>query len=178
MYDCTSYTRFSVTMAGALLVFLGATILANTGDVSVFLVRLVGFAGVIFALVTFVGHAMRASSVDAIPFEELIGAGGLLLAGSVLALFPAQFTKVLFSALGILITVSGLADIARSRKMVADDDQVERMTLRVGIVTVAVGLLVTFIPVVAVHAVPIICGVSLVIDGLSELFLALRMHVS
>lgn len=176
MRNRASYTRFSVTMTGALLVFLGATILANTGDVTVFLVRLVGFASVVFSLVTFAGHTMRASSVDAIPFEELLGAGALLLAGSVLALFPAQFTKVLFSALGVYITASGLGDIARSREMVADDDQVERMTLRVGIVTVGVGLLVTFIPVLAVHAVPVICGVALVVDGLSELFIALQMH--
>ena len=175
MQDRIHFTRFSATMLGALLVFLGAAILANTGDVTIFVVRLVGFACVVFAAMTFVGHLLRAHAIDAVPFEELAGAGVLLLSGLLVALFPSLFAKVLFSALGVLIVLSGLGDIERSRRMVADDDQVERMTLRVGLVTVAVGIGVTVMPSLALRVVPLVCGVALVVDGLSELYLALTM---
>ena len=107
--------------------------------------------------------------------QELAGAGVLLLGGLLVALFPSLFAKVLFSALGVLIVLSGLGDIERSRRMVADDDQVERMTLRVGLVTVAVGIGVTVMPSLALRVVPLVCGVALVVDGLSELYLALTM---
>ena len=175
MQDERIYHRFAVTMTGALLIFLGAAILANTGRVTVFVVRLVGFACALSALTIFAGHLMRAHALDAVPFEELLAAGGLLLVGTVVALFPGTFAKALFSVLGVLIVLSGLRDILRTRTMVADDDQRERAALRIGIVTVAIGLFVTFVPTAAVHGVPLICGCALVLDGLSELYLALRM---
>ena len=175
MTERVEYTRFTVTMTGALLVFLGAAILANSGDVTAFVVRLAGFACAIFALVIFGGYLLRAHSMDAIPFEELAEAGILLLFGMIGALFPDGFAKVLFSVLGVLIVISGLGDIARSRKMLADDEQKERVTLRIGIVTVAIGLFVTFLPSAALRIVPIVCGVALVFDGMSELYIAMRM---
>ena len=170
-----AYTRFTVTMTGALLVFLGAAILANAGDVTEFVVRLVGFASALFAVVIFVGHVMRAHTLDAIPFEELVGAGVLLFGGTIVALYPGLFAKVLFSVLGILIVLSGLGDILRSRALKAEDEQLQRASLRVGIVTVAIGAFVTFVPSAAVRVIPVICGVALVLDGLSEIYLALTM---
>lgn len=169
------YTRFSVTMTGALLIFLGAAILANAGDVTEFVVRLVGFSCAIFAVVIFAGHLMRAQSIDAIPFGELVGAGGLLLLGAVVTLFPSFFAKVLFSLLGVVIVLSGLGDVLRSREMVANDEQLQRITLRVGIVTIAIGAFVAFVPSAALRVVPVLCGVALVLDGLSEIYLALTM---
>lgn len=170
------YTRFSATMMGALLVFLGAAILANAGDVTEFLVRLAGSVCAICAIVIFVGQLLQAQALDAIPFEELLGAGGLLLLGTVVALFPALFAKILFSTMGVIIAASGLGDIMHARTIVTDDDQVQRVTLRVGIITVAIGVFVTLVPSAAVHAIPLVCGVALVIDGLSELYLALTMR--
>ena len=175
MEERIPYSRFSVTMMGALLVFLGAAILANPGDVTVFMVRLVGFACAIFAIMMFVGHLLRAQAIDAIPFEEIAGAGILLLFGAVMGLFPDGFAKVLFSVLGVLIILSGLGDIARSHKMLADDEQKERVTLRIGIVTVAVGVFVALLPSAALRIFPVLCGAALVLDGLSELYIALRM---
>lgn len=137
-----TYSRFSVTMTGALLVFLGVAVLANPGGVTIFVVRLVGFACAVFGVTIAAGHLLRAHAIDAIPFEELAGAGVLLLLGMVVAVFPQGFAKVLFSVLGVLIVMSGLADIARSRTMVADDDQKERVALRIGIITVATGIFV------------------------------------
>ncbi len=170
-----SHTRFSVTMTGALLVFLGAAILTNAGDVTAFFVRLVGFSCALFGVMIFIGHALRASSIDLIPFEDLVLAGVLVLVGSVVGLFPDFFAKVLFSILGILIVLSGLDDVARSRTKTADEELEEKTSLRVGIATIAVGAFVTLVPSAAVHFLPFICGVALVIDGLSELYLALKM---
>lgn len=167
-------TRFSVTMLGALLIFLGAAILTNFDDVTIFLTRLIGFSCSIFALLMFLRHFVRAHALDAIPFEQLLGAGALLFLGAVIALFPTMSSRVLCSALGMLIVLSGIADIMRSKRMVADDDQKERMTLRIGIATVATGLFVAFVP-AAAQVVLIICGLALLLDGVSELYLALRM---
>lgn len=168
--------RYSVTLAGALLIFLGGAILSNPGGVTLFLVRLSGFACAISGIMLFAGCLMQASSMDAIPFEELLLAGFLLLFGAALAFFAPMFTKVIFSVFGVLIFMSGLGDIVRARKMTAEYDQVQRTTLRVGLVTIAAGIFVMVIPSVAYHVVPIICGIALVIDGLSELFIALRLE--
>ena len=175
MREHVEYTRFSVTMIGALLVFLGAAVLANAGDVTAFVVRLAGFACAVFGMVIFCGHLIRARSIDAIPFEELVGSVALIFFGAAVAFFPAFFAKVFFSTIGVFIVASGLGDIARSRSMLADDDQRQRSVLRMGIVTVAVGIFVTFVPSAAVRVVPVICGIALVLDGISELYLALSM---
>ena len=168
-------TKFTVTMTGALLVFLGAAMLANTGDITEFFVRLIGSACAVFGVMIFAGNLLKASSVDAVPFEELLDAGALLLAGLLLALFPALAAKVLVSVLGVLIALSGCGDLIRARRLLADDDQVQRMTLRIGIATVAAGLFVAALPSAVVHGLPIVCGVALVLDGLSELYIALTM---
>lgn len=170
-----TYNRFSATMTGALLVFLGAAILSNAGNVTVFLVRLAGSVCAICAVVIFGRHLMKAPSIDLVPFEELLGAGGLLLLGAIVALYPALFAKVIFSVMGVLIAASGLGDIMHARTLVTEDDQVQRVMLRMGIVTVAVGLFVALVPSAAVRAIPVVCGVALVVDGLSELYLALTM---
>lgn len=175
MNDTFTHTRFSVTMTGALLVFLGAAILSNAGDVTAFLVRLMGFSCAMFGAMTFAGHLMKAHALDAIPFEDLAFAGLLVLVGSAVGIFPDLFAKVIFSALGVLIVMSGLGDIARSKTKLADEEGEEKMALRVGIITVAVGAFVALVPSAAMHALPFLCGVALVIDGLSELYLALRM---
>lgn len=176
MQDQIVHPRYSITLAGALLIFLGGAILSNPGDVTLFLVRLSGFACATAGIVLFIGCLMQASSMDAIPFEELLLAGFLLMFGVALFMFAGSFTKMIFSLFGVLIILSGLGDILRARKMTAEYDQVQRTTLRVGLVTIAAGIFVTIIPTVSYHVVPIICGVTLVIDGLSELFIALRIE--
>ena len=168
-------TRFSVTLLGALLIFLGAAILTNYDDVTVFLVRLIGFSNIVFAFVVFCRYLLRAHALDAIPFEHLLGAGGLLLLGAIIVLYPTMSSRVLCSVLGVIVVLSGVADILRSRRMVANDDQEERTTLRIGIATVAVGLFVTFVP-AAAQAILIFCGLALVLDGISELYIALNME--
>ena len=175
MRDAKGHTRFTVTMTGALLIFMGAAILANSGEVTAFVVRLLGFAAAVFGVMIFAGHFMRAHAIDAIPFEDLSIAGLLVLIGTAIAVFPNMFAKVLFSVMGILIVFSGLGDVARSRTKIADEENEEKLTLRVGIATVAVGVFVTLVPSAAIHVVPVICGVALVLDGLSELFLAMKM---
>ena len=166
-------------MTGALLIFLGAALLANPGEVTAFVVRLAGFVCAVFGGLSIAGHLLGAYSnqepIDAVPIEELAGAGLLLFGGLVVGVFPTFFANVFFSILGVLIVLSGLGDILHSRSFGADDEQEERLMLRMGIVTAAVGLFVVVLPIAAVHAVPILCGVALVIDGLSELLLALRM---
>ncbi len=167
--------RLTVALLGVLLVFLGATILANPGGTTALVVRLVGFACMVFALMSIVMQLLGAHAADFVPVAELAGAGMLLLVGTVLALYPAQFVRALFSVLGVLIVLSGIDDVMRSHRMVAADDQLERATLRIGIATIAIGLFVTFVPMAAASIVPIICGVALVVDGLSELYLAMRL---
>lgn len=175
MSERYAHTRFSVTMTGALLVFLGAAILSNAGDVTAFVVRLVGFSSALFGVMILMGHLLRAHAIDLVPFEDIVGSGFLILLGSIVGFFPNFFAKVIFSVLGILIVLSGLGDVARSRTKTADEEEDEKFSLRVGLVTIAVGVFVTLVPVAMVHAVPVVCGVALVIDGLSELYLALRM---
>lgn len=176
MGERLSSTRFTVMLLGALLVFLGGAVLANPGGVTILVVRFIGIVCLLFGAMALVSNLMKAHTLDGIPFGDLALAGALVFIGAMVAMMPAFFAKVLFSLFGVLIIISGLGDIARSHAMVADDDQVERMTLRVGIVTVAIGVFVTVLPSFAIHAIPIICGVALVIDGLSELFLALTMQ--
>lgn len=163
-------------MSGALLVFLGAAILTNAGDVTAFFVRLVGFSCAIFGVMIFIGHALRAHAIDLIPFEDLVLAGVLVLLGSIVGLFPDFFAKVLFSILGFLIVLSGCGDVARSHTKTADEELEEKTSLRVGIVTIAVGAFIALVPSAAVHILPFVCGVALVVDGLSELYLALTME--
>lgn len=178
MAERTSYSRFTVTLTGILLIFLGATILAHPGNVTTFLVRLAGFACAVFGGMALAGYLLRAHDIDLIPFEDIVWAGIMLFAGAIVGLFPSFFAKAFFSVLGIFIVISGLSDIAHSRSMAAIDDQKERVALRVGIITVAVGIFVTVMPIAAVNAVPILCGIALVLDGFSELFIALQMSAS
>ena len=175
MSERASHTRFSVTLTGALLIFLGVAILSNPGEVTAFVVRLAGFSCAVFGAMAFAGHLLRAHTIDAVPFEDILGAGLLLFGGAIVGLFPAFFANVFFSGLGILIVLSGVNDITRSRGMVATNEQEENLTLRIGLVTVAIGVFVTVMPIAVVHAVPILCGIALVLDGLSELFIALKM---
>lgn len=176
MENRIAHTRFTVTMTGALLVFLGAAILSNAGEVTAFVVRLIGCATAAFGVVTLLGHLMRAQSIDLIPFEDVVASGLLIFIGAVVGVFPDMFAKVLFSALGVLVVLSGLGDVARSRTKTADEEDAEKFTLRVGIITIATGIFLTLVPSAAVHALPIFCGVALVLDGLSELYIAMRME--
>lgn len=176
MSDLFKHTRTSVTLFGALLIFLGAAILANPGDVTVFIVQLVGFACALFGLMTFVGELMRAHTLDAIPFGVLAGSGGLMFLGVGVFLFPSAVAKMLFSLMGLLIVYSGLTDIAHARSVGANNEEEHKVSLRVGIVTLAAGIFLTVVPSAAVRIVPLLCGALLVLDGLSELFIALRME--
>ncbi len=176
MENRTVHTRFTVTMTGALLVFLGAAVLSNAGEVTAFIVRLVGCATATFGVVTLLGHLLRAQSIDLIPFEDVVVSGVLILIGAVVGVFPDMFAKVLFSVLGVLVVLSGLGDVARSLTKTADEEEAEKFSLRVGIITIAVGIFLTLVPSAGVHVLPVICGVALVLDGLSELYLALRME--
>ena len=176
MNDRISDARFTITLTGALFIFLGAAILSNAGDVTRFVVRLAGFACATVGAMIFLGRLLNARMSDAIPFGELALAGLLLLLGMTLLLFPHIFEKLLFSALGVLIILSGLGDIMRSREKTANEEGEEKAALRMGIGLVAVGAFVTLVPSAAVHIVPVVCGIALVVDGLAELFVALEME--
>ena len=169
-------SRFTVTLTGALLLFLGATILANAGSVTVFVVRLTGFACAIFGGVGLASRVLRASERDAVPFEELLLAGVFLLAGMVISLYPKVFANMLFSLLGVLVVFSGLGDIARAKAKTADEEQEHTVALRIGVATVAAGAFVALVPSAAMRVLPIVCGLVLIVDGLSELYLALTME--
>lgn len=169
-------SRFTITLMGSLLLFLGATILANAGTVTVFVVRLTGFACALFGVVGIASRVLRAYERDAVPFEELLLAGVFLLAGMVVFLQPHLIANMFFSFLGVLIVVSGLGDIVRARAMTASEEQEHAVSLRIGIATVAAGVFVTLVPSAAMRALPIVCGLTLIVDGLSELYLALTME--
>ena len=160
----------------ALLLFLGITILFNAGDVTSFVVRLTGFACAAYGVIGIASRVMRAYSLDAIPFEELSLEGVLLLAGMMVVAHPDLFAKVLFSLLGMLIVISGMCDIARSRRRSANEETEERASLRIGIITMSAGVFVMLVPSAAMRVVPVMCGILLIVDGLSELYLALRME--
>ncbi len=169
-------TRTSVTLFGALLIFLGAAILANPGDVTAFIVRLMGFACALFGLMTFVTELLQAQSKDAIPFGTLALSGVLMMAGTGVVLFADSVAKILFILIGLLIVASGLRDIEYARTVGANDEDEHKASLRVGIITLAAGIFVMVVPAAAVRVVPIVSGVFLVLDGLSQLFLALQME--
>ena len=168
--------KFFVTLMGALLLFLGGTILLNSGDVTEFVVRLTGFACAAYGVISMAGRVMRAWSLDAIPFEELCLAGILMLTGMAVTLYPLYFSDVIFSLLGLLVVISGMRDIAFSIKRGADEELEEKTALRIGLITVAAGVFVMFVPQAMAHVAPVLCGIVLIVDGLSELYLALRME--
>lgn len=171
-----AHNRLSVTLMGALLIFLGATILVNARGLTTYVARLSGFACATYGVVSIGSRLLRASERDEVPFVELASAGVLMLAGAMLALYPGLFTHVLLSLFGMLIIFSGVGDILRARALKADAEQEVTMSLRIGIVTVAVGVFVTLMPLAAASMLPIACGIALVADGLSELYLALTME--
>ena len=168
-------TRKGVIFTGAVMLALGIVIVVGAGSITVLLARIAGFAVLAFGLFQLGSTLIRNGGFNDAPLSELLVAGLVLLVGGIIVLFPESFVSALFSLLGIAILLSGVADLLRANEARSMHEPFTT-PLVVAIVTILAGIAVTAMPFAAAELAPMACGITLIANGLSELFLAWQMR--
>lgn len=168
-------SRLSVMVMGALLVIAGIAVIANPGTVSKLLTQLIGVAMVVSGVICAVPSIIRFGGVTSAPPGDLVLGGVQVALGLVVALAPGFFVRFIFTLLGLVIVATGAADLWRAneeRKLALRDWQPEMI---IGVVTLIVGILVVVAPFAFATLAAVLCGIALIADGASELYLGWKM---
>lgn len=159
-----------IAVPGIVMIILGIVIVAGAGDITVLLARLVGAAILVYGLFQLGSTLVANQGFQNAPLSEMLVAGLILLVGIIIVMFPASFVSALFSLLGMVILLSGVADLVRARDDVRAESPIPQYVI--AIATILVGAAVTAMPFAAAEIAPMACGVALIVNGASELFLA------
>ena len=161
-----------LALLGLSNVVLGVLALVWPGRTVVVLVVLLGIHLLIYGTIRFV-WAVADAEMTQRGFVALMGVLGIL-AGLVVLRRPFRTLAVLVVFLGLYWVFSGLVDLFNA----ATDRTLDHRALLagLGVLSVGAGAVVLFWPGVSLLAMAVIAGVHLVIAGVVELALALRLR--
>jgi uncharacterized membrane protein HdeD (DUF308 family) len=161
------YIIMSIVMS-----FLGICLIVHPDLSASVICRLVGCVMVVWGIVKLVGYFSK--DLYRLAFQYDLSLGLLLLAvGLVMVSHPLGFTSVLFSVIGVLVLADGLFKV-----------QIALDTKRFGIgkwgligvlavLTGIFGLLLIINPFKGVNIIMILAGISLLLEGIANLFVAI-----
>ncbi len=171
-------TKTGLIITGIVFTLLGVVMFMQPVVTLTFIVLIAGWVLLVLGIVTLIDGFIHRKDVGSSPVVG-IGVGVIeLIIGLCIVLSPATFAWCFSLMLGVIITITGIADVAESFNMRKMGFGNWGVALVMGILTVVLGLLAVVAPFVFAGAMVIIVGISLVFGGVTEIIAGVMMPSS
>lgn len=162
-------SKMSTILVGVASLVLGVILFMNPTGVAVFAVSIMGVILLVLGVVTLIGYIREGDAGSQTDFFISLVE---IIFGAVLLLWPGTFVNWLVFFIGVFILVTGVGDFSDAR--VASRLGLPHATVKMvlAVITIVLGLLVTFSPFTFVDVAFTIAGVGLVINGITEIIAA------
>lgn len=164
-------SKTNTILVGVASIILGIVLFMDPTGAAIFAVTLAGIILIVLGVVTLINYIRAGNAGSQVDFFVSLVE---IIFGAVLLFWPDYFVNWLVFILGIFIIVTGVGDFSDARIASRLGSPHATVKLVLAIITIVLGVLVTFSPFTFVDVAFTIAGVGLVINGITELVAAFQ----
>lgn len=170
--DKFSRSKTAMIVIGICLLVLGLLFCLEPAFGLKLVTLITGWAFVIAAVVTLIDFFVHKQTRRHI---DILYALLELILGLVILLNPAASLVVVLTIIGVVIIVTGIADIADAVQFKSVEGSRWGVWLALGIITLLLGVIVVLMPLAFGITLMIIAGIALIFDGITEIIVGIQI---
>jgi uncharacterized membrane protein HdeD (DUF308 family) len=171
-------TKTGLIITGIVFTLLGIVMFMQPLITLTLIVLIAGWVLLVLGVITLIDSFVHRKDKSSSSAMGICGGIIELVIGLCIIFSPATFTWCLSLMLGIIITITGIGDIAESLGMHKAGMSNWGIALAMGILTLIMGILAVVAPFAFAGAMVIIMGISLVLGGVTEVIAGIMMPTS
>ena len=173
MSDLFKRIKWSTLLSAVLTLVIGIFLLARPDAAVVTISLIVGWmlliSGVVSAVLFFAGKTFGFAYLNII-----LGVIGIAL-GLWIVIDPAFIANFIMVLLGILMLVHGAVDLQSSFELKKIGGRRWGLDMVFALITMALGVLVIFLHFKAAELIMVVCGISLILDSVTDFIIVIRL---